>query len=101
MLFRSDDSGKLQFRDDIYGRDKDLLAILKNDQQRAVADIAIERKDNAVRRELLAMPESAFGSGVFGQNFFARLFTNPFAAPSVLPAAPRGHGGQQRRADAH
>jgi murein L,D-transpeptidase YcbB/YkuD len=96
-----DDSGKLQFRDDIYGRDKDLLAILKNDQQRAVADIAIERKDNAVRRELLAMPESAFGSGVFGQNFFARLFTNPFAAPSVLPAAPRGHGGQQRRADAH
>jgi L,D-transpeptidase YcbB len=95
-----DDSGKLQFRDDIYGRDKDLLAILKNDQQRAVADIAIERKDNAVRRELLAMPESAFGSGAWGQNFFARLFTNPFAAPSVLPAAPRSHVGQQRRADA-
>ena len=93
-----DDSGKLQFRDDIYGRDKDLLAILKNDQQRAVADIAIERKDNAVRRELLAMPESAFGSGAWGQNFFARLFTNPFAAP---PAAPRSHAGQQRRADAH
>ncbi len=94
-----DDSGKLQFRDDIYGRDKDLLAILKNDQQRAVADIAIERKDNAVRRELLAMPESAFGSGVFGQNFFARLFTNPFAALPAMPAAPRSHAGQ-RRADA-
>jgi L,D-transpeptidase YcbB len=96
-----DDSGKLQFRDDIYGRDKDLLAILKNDQQRAVADIAIERKDNAVRRELLAMPESAFGGGAWGQNFFARLFTNPFAAPPVMPAAPRSHAGQQRRADAH
>ncbi|MGA7429416.1 MAG: L,D-transpeptidase family protein [Xanthobacteraceae bacterium] len=94
-----DDSGKLQFRDDIYGRDKDLLAILKNDQQRAVADIAIERKDNTVRRELLAMPESAFGSGVFGQNFFARLFTNPFAALPAMPAAPRSHAGQ-RRADA-
>jgi L,D-transpeptidase YcbB len=96
-----DDSGKLQFRDDIYGRDKDLLAILKNDQQRAVADIAIERKDNAVRRELLAMPESAFGGGAWGQNFFARLFTNPFAAPPVMPAPPRSHAGQQRRADAH
>ncbi len=94
-----DDSGKLQFRDDVYGRDKDLLAILKNDQQRAVADIAIERKDNTVRRELLAMPESAFGSGVFGQNFFARLFTNPFAAPLALPAATRSRA--QRRADAH
>jgi murein L,D-transpeptidase YcbB/YkuD len=94
-----DDSGKLQFRDDIYGRDKDLLAILKGDQ-RKVADIAIERKDNTVRRELLAMPDSAFGSGAFGQNFFARLFTNPFAAPPALPVAPRAHAAQ-RRADAH
>ncbi len=94
-----DDSGKLQFRDDIYGRDRDLLAILKGDQ-RKVADIAIERKDNTVRRELLAMPDSAFGSGAFGQNFFARLFTNPFAAAPALPAAPRAHAAQ-RRADAH
>jgi L,D-transpeptidase YcbB len=92
-----DDSGKLQFRDDIYGRDKDLLAILKGDQ-RKVADIAIERKDNAVRRELLAMPDSAFGGGAWGQNFFTRLFTNPFAAPP--PAAVRVHAAQ-RRADAH
>jgi murein L,D-transpeptidase YcbB/YkuD len=95
-----DDSGKLQFRDDIYGRDKDLLAILKGDQ-RAVADIAIERKDNTVRRELLAIPDSAFGSGAWGQNFFARMFTNPFAAPAALPAAPHSHTAQQRRADAH
>ncbi len=93
-----DDSGKLQFRDDIYGRDKDLLAILKGDQ-RAVADIAIERKDNTVRRELLAMPESAFGSGAWGQNFFARMFSNPFAAqfapqPAAQPA--RAHNAQRR-----
>ncbi len=94
-----DDQGKLQFRDDIYGRDKDLLAILKGDQ-RAVADVAIERKDNTVRRELLAMPESAFGSGAWGQNFFARLFTNPFAAPPAPPAPPHSHAAQ-RRADAH
>ncbi len=94
-----DDAGKLQFRDDIYGRDKDLLAILKGDQ-RNVADIAIERKDNTVRRELLAMPDSAFGGGAWGQNFFARLFTNPFAAPPALPTAPHGHAAQ-RRADAH
>jgi murein L,D-transpeptidase YcbB/YkuD len=100
-----DDSGKLQFRDDIYGRDKDLLAILKSDQQRKVADIPIERKDNAVRRELLAMPDNAFGNGAWGQNFFARMFSNPFAAPfapqPVPQAAQPGRTRAQRRADAH
>ena len=34
-----DDDGKLQFRDDIYGRDKALLALLKGDE-RKIADIA-------------------------------------------------------------
>ncbi len=79
-----DDDGKLQFRDDIYGRDKALLAILKGDD-RKVADIPIERKDNTVRRELLAMPDQAWGS--WGQNFFSRLFGNPFAAPAPTPVA--------------
>jgi murein L,D-transpeptidase YcbB/YkuD len=95
-----DDQGKLQLRDDIYGRDKDLLAILKNDQQRKVADTAIERKDNTVRREILAMPDNAFGGGAWGQNFFSRLFTNPFAnqfAPQPV-AQPRSR--VQRRAEA-
>jgi L,D-transpeptidase YcbB len=96
-----DDAGKLQLRDDVYGRDKDLLAILKNDRERKVADIPIERKDNTVRRELLAMPDNAFGNGAFGQNFFARLFSNPFAnqfAPQPVQPA-RAHA--QRRAEAH
>jgi murein L,D-transpeptidase YcbB/YkuD len=92
-----DDEGKLQFRDDVYGRDKALLAILKSDE-RKVADIAIERKDNAVRREALAMPEQAWG-GWSGQNFFSRLFGNSFAAPPP-PAAPRRHEAQ-RRTDVH
>ena len=92
-----DDAGKLQLRDDIYGRDKDLLAILKNDQQRKVADTAIERKDNTVRREILAMPDNAFGSGAWGQNFFSRLFSNPFAN-QFAPQPARTHA--QRRAEA-
>ena len=98
-----DDAGKLQLRDDVYGRDRDLLAILKNDQQRKVADTAIERRDNTVRREVLAMPDNAFSRGsIFGQNFFARMFTNPFAnqfAPQ--PAQPRApaHNAGPRRAN--
>jgi hypothetical protein len=38
-----DKGGGLQFRDDIYGRDKGLLAVLKSDE-RKVADIAIIAK---------------------------------------------------------
>jgi L,D-transpeptidase YcbB len=72
-----DDDGKLEFRDDFYGRDKAFLAILKSDE-RKVADIPIERKENVIRRELLAMPEqnSFFGRGG-GTDFFSRLFGGP------------------------
>jgi len=91
-----DDDGKLQFRDDVYGRDRALLAILKGDE-RKVADIAIERKDNVVRREILAMPEQAFGAWG-GQNFFARLFGYQAAAqPAAAPRRPVA----QRRVDNH
>jgi murein L,D-transpeptidase YcbB/YkuD len=90
-----DGDGKLQFRDDVYGRDKELLAILKGDE-RKVADIPIERKENVVRRELLAMPEqSSFfgGRGGFnsggGGDFFSRLFGGPAVQPP--PATTSSH----------
>ena len=87
-----DDQGKLQLRDDVYGRDNALLAILKGND-REVADIAIERKDNVVRREALAMPEQAWG-GWAGQNIFARLFGAPFTAQ---PAPVASHRAVTRR----
>jgi murein L,D-transpeptidase YcbB/YkuD len=93
-----DDAGKLQLRDDIYGRDKELLAILKGDRKNA--DVAVERKDNIVRRELLAMPDGAFGNGLWGQNFFARLF-RPFASPFAPPAAPSPRSRAQRSRAQH
>jgi murein L,D-transpeptidase YcbB/YkuD len=37
-----DDAGKLQFREDIYGHDKSVMALLKG-SERAVADVSIER----------------------------------------------------------
>jgi murein L,D-transpeptidase YcbB/YkuD len=83
-----DDDGKLQFRPDIYGRDKALLAVMKSDE-RKVADLPVERKDNAVRRQMLAMPDQIFGGG----NFFARLFGFPFVAQ---PQAPRRPVAQRR-----
>jgi hypothetical protein len=77
-----DDDGKLQLRDDVYGRDRAQLAVLKGDE-RKVADIPLERKDNTMRREALALPDSPFlwgggGRGYYygggGDNFFTRLF---------------------------
>jgi len=87
-----DEDGKLQFRDDVYGRDKVLLSILKSDE-RKVADTPIERKDNAVRRELLAMPEPSFFGGRSyypgGGNFFSRLFGGPSWDQQPAPASRR------------
>ncbi len=94
-----DDDGKLQFRDDVYGRDKTLIAILKGDD-RKVADIPVEHKEDISHREVLAMPDqpSLFGGsrGLFGgggssysggDNFFSRLFGG-FASE---PAPPTPH----------
>jgi L,D-transpeptidase YcbB len=81
-----DEQGKLQLRDDMYGRDRVLLSVLKGDD-RKVADTAVERRDNVVRREALAMPEQAWGSWT-GQNFFSRLFGTPFAAQQPQARRP-------------
>jgi len=89
-----DDAGNLEFRDDVYGRDKALIPILKNDGERKVADIPVERRESSVRREALAMPDSQWGGRSFfggpadnGGGFFSRLF----GAPPPQPVQRRGH----------
>jgi hypothetical protein len=75
----------------IYGRDKALLAILKSDE-RKIAEIAIERKENTVRREALGVPDQFWGSGG-GQNIFSRLFgltpTQPETRPRIAATRAR------------
>jgi hypothetical protein len=58
-----------------------LLAILKSDE-RKIADTAIERKENTVRREALAVPDQFWGSGG-GQNILSRLFGFTSAQPET------------------
>ena len=99
-----DSEGKLEFRDDVYGRDKTLIAILKGD--RKDADIPVEHKEDISHREVLAMPDqpSLFGrGGLFsgganyypngrndtggsGGNFFSRLFGGFSPPPQPVPA---------------
>jgi L,D-transpeptidase YcbB len=98
-----DEAGKLEFRDDIYGRDKVMLAILKGDERR-VADIPVEHHENAVRREALAMPDQQNyygGRGYYsgypggGGNFFSRLFGG-FGDQQYAPQ-PRNRAAQRRQ----
>jgi len=95
-----DDDGKLQFRDDVYGRDRQLLAILKGDE-RKVADVPVERHENAVRREALAIPD---GTPLFGGNRFGAdgggggFFSHLFGSYNTVPPAPvRGHSATPQR----
>ena len=54
-----DQDGKLQFRDDVYGRDARMIAILKG-SERKVADIAIERAPNQSSKPV-KMPVGMYG----------------------------------------
>ncbi len=59
-----DGAGKLEFRDDIYGRDRALLALMKGGgEERRVADIPVEHKENIIRRQVLAVPDQPSLSG--------------------------------------
>jgi L,D-transpeptidase YcbB len=93
-----DDEGKLEFREDMYGRDRALIAILKSDERR-VAESAVDRPTgsaNPARREALAMPVDRYTSGYSragGDNFFSRLFGGgdaPQAGPQRRRAAQQG-----------
>ena len=90
-----DDSGKLQIRDDIYGRDQRLLAILKG-SERKVADIAIAAPKGSTTAPV-KMPPGTFGGGggmFSGPSFFDRLFGAPEPAPK--PRARVGSNNNQR-----
>ena len=107
-----DDAGKLELREDIYGRDRALLAILKG-TDRKVADVPVEHKIDISHREVMAIPDepswfggrSAFGGGrgysysgggsyYGGGNFFSRLFGGGYSAP--VPPAPMRHRNADR-----
>jgi murein L,D-transpeptidase YcbB/YkuD len=96
-----DDDGKLQLREDVYGRDAKMIAILKS-SERKVADIAVERAPNTSSKPV-RMPVGAYGGpsggysyGGGGSNFFGWLFGGPQGPrvypPRPIPTYPRGNG---------
>ena len=89
-----DENGRLQFRDDVYGRDARMIQILKS-SERKVADVAIEHKPDASSKPVRA-PIGMYGSGgssySSGSGFFDFLFGGPHSAsqPTYRPARPAG-----------
>ncbi|MGE0678844.1 L,D-transpeptidase family protein [Pseudolabrys sp.] len=84
-----DDEGKLQLREDVYGRDARMLAILKG-SERKIADIAIDRPPNTSAKPVRVAP-GTFGGGGYsgGPNFFDFLFGGPQPRETYVPPARR------------
>jgi murein L,D-transpeptidase YcbB/YkuD len=87
-----DESGHLQIREDIYGRDAATLAALKGDRRQG--EIPVARAQPSYNRPAVRLPNGiAGGSNDWnsGQSFFDRLFGNP-----IRPEPPANI--RQRRA---
>ncbi|MBX6327650.1 MAG: L,D-transpeptidase family protein [Pseudolabrys sp.] len=90
-----DENGKLQIREDVYGRDARMIAILKNNAERKVADIPIERHLEASARPVKLAPGSLGGDRYDydnGGGFFDWIFGGPrraFAPPRNRPYGPQ------------
>src|SRR5262249_41301553 len=68
-----DDAGKLQLRDDIYGRDARVIAALRGEDHR-VADIAVDRPKPSYARPPVRLPYGVRTSYASGPSFFDMLF---------------------------
>ena len=89
-----DDAGKLQIREDVYGRDRRMMDLLKG-SDRKVADIAMDRPRSTPTAPVRA-PKGTFGGGETssGFSFFDRLFAPAAAAPSEKPSKPRSRAAR-------
>jgi len=90
-----DQDGKLQLRDDVYGRDAKMIAILKSPSERKVADIAVEHAPNASDKPV-RLPVGTYGAygddgGRYayrsGPTFFDFFFGSPSQQPVYRPRA--------------
>jgi murein L,D-transpeptidase YcbB/YkuD len=84
-----DESGHLQIREDLYGRDAALLAALKGDHRQA--EIPVARAGSSQGRPPVKLPPGVAGASDWnsGQSFFDRLFGNPIRQEPPAPVRQR------------
>jgi murein L,D-transpeptidase YcbB/YkuD len=88
-----DNAGKLEFRKDVYGRDANMLALLRAGKNKDLENVIAHSQPNYVR-PAGNLPDSvrfASDNSSSGPSFFERLF----GAPTPPPAAP-GRRPQRR-----
>ena len=91
------DDGKLETRDDVYGRDASIIAILKGD--RKIADVPVENPQQNYSRPSVSLPPGvagAYAGGGGGGNFFEALFGGG-RQQQVQNQPTTSRGGQGRR----
>jgi murein L,D-transpeptidase YcbB/YkuD len=90
-----DDSGKLQFRKDIYGRDATMIALLRGAKGKDLENVVAHSQPSYGRPNATIPPGVSFASEnsfySSGPSFFERLFGPP------MPPAPISRRGMQQR----
>jgi len=88
-----DDSGKLQIRKDVYGRDAQMIAILKNRGGKDMENV-IAHSQPSYSRPTGPLPAVSVSDNSFssGPNFFERLF----GGGAQIPPAPIGRRPQRQ-----
>jgi L,D-transpeptidase YcbB len=84
-----DDAGKLVIRDDVYGRDARMLAVLKG-SERKIANVAVDLPRNNSAAPVRMAPGTYGGGGMGFGGFFERMF----GGPEPAPARPRARVGR-------
>ncbi len=82
-----DDAGKLQFRKDIYSRDAQMLAVLRNGKNKDLENVVAHAQPSYTRPKG-DVPQAAFGPdgqryASNGPSFFERLFGGPTPPPQA------------------
>jgi murein L,D-transpeptidase YcbB/YkuD len=84
-----DENGKLQIREDIYGRDARVLNAIKGEDRR-VADLPVDRREASIARPPVNLPGGIGGRYASSEpNFFERLFGPQRPPEPVAPSRRR------------
>jgi murein L,D-transpeptidase YcbB/YkuD len=84
-----DDEGNLQSRKDVYGRDANMLSLLRGGRSKDLENVIAHSQPNYVRPDVHIASDNSWSSG---PSFFERLFGGPTPSPG-----PAGRRPQQRQ----
>ena len=88
-----DDDGRLEFREDMYGRDQVLIAILRG-EDRKIVESPVDRREGYSGRAAAVTPgyyQGGYYQGGYqnnGGNFFSRPFGGGFGDAQPVPRRP-------------